>query len=335
MFECLAANRTLKDMLAVMINGQRLSHAILLQGEAGTGKRTLARLTAQAVLCRGNPGGERPCGVCSSCRKAEKGIHPDIIEMGAEALRPQSFHIDTVRQLRQEAFIAPNESSSKLYILHNVQNMTAQAQNALLKILEEPPETVIFILLCENRSALLETVLSRCVSFTLEPPDEQTCCRVLMERKPGLPQERYQAAAIEAEGNVGRALLLLDPESSEGELSAQAWEGAQNLLRDICGGDEFVLLASLGRYEKQKEAFVRLLPCLKQMAKEAALKKYSGGSPGMGSLPAVREAASRLSTLQIMKILAIIDTVSQRIRQNVNFNLVLASFCAEASGSVR
>ena len=334
MFECLAANRTLKDTLAVMINGQRLSHAILLQGEAGTGKKTLARQIAQAVLCKGDRG-QRPCGLCPSCHKAEKGIHPDIIEMGQEALRPMSFHIEEIRQLRQEAFIAPNESDRKIYILHNAQSMTAQAQNALLKILEEPPETVIFILLCENRSALLETVLSRCVTFTLEPPDEQTCCRVLMEKKPGLPPDRYQAAAIEAEGNVGRALLLLDPESGEGEQSAQAWEGAQALLRDICGGDEFLLLASLGRYEKQREAFVRLLPCLKQMAKEAALKKYSGGSSGLGNLSAVREAASRLSTLQIMKILAIIDTASQRIRQNVNFNLVLASFCAEVSGSVR
>ncbi len=331
MFESLAANRTLKDTLAVMINGQRLSHAILLQGEPGTGKRTLARLIAQAVLCQGKE--PRPCGVCTSCYKAEKGIHPDIIELGAEAVKPMSFHIDAIRELRQGAFIAPNESEIKIYILHNAQNMTIQAQNALLKVLEEPPEYVMFILLCQNRSSLLETILSRCVSFTLEPPDEQTCARVLTERKPGLSQEQYQAAAVEAEGNVGRALSLLDPESEEGERANRAWEAAQGLLKAIYSGDEFALLAAVSRYEKQKETFVQLLPCLKQMVKEASLKKYIAGHSGLASLPAVKEASSRLSALQSVKILGIIDVAVGRIRQNVNFNLVLASFCAEIVNS--
>jgi len=333
LFEGFAANRTLKETLAVMINSRRLSHAILLQGEAGTGKRTLGREIAEAVLCRSE--GNRPCGECPSCRKAEKGIHPDMIEIGTESVRPQSFHIETIRELRQEAFIAPNESEAKIYILHNAQNMTRQAQNALLKVLEEPPEYVIFILLCENRSTLLETILSRCVTFTLEPPDEQTCARVLEKRKPGLSAEQYQAAAVEAEGNVGRALSLLDSESEEGQRANRAWEAAQGLLSVICTGDEFALLSAVSRYEKQKDAFVQMLPCLKQMVKEASLKKYTAGFSGIGKLPAVREASSKLSALQSLKILDIIDTAAQRIRQNVNFNLVLAAFCAETSRSGR
>ena len=333
MFESFAANRTLKETLAVMINSRRLSHAILLQGEAGTGKRTLGRMIAEAVLCRSER--NRPCGECPSCRKAEKGIHPDIIEIGAEAVRPMSFHIETIRDLRQEAFIAPNESEAKIYILHNAQNMTQQAQNALLKVLEEPPEYVIFILLCENRSTLLETILSRCVTFALEPPDEQTCAQVLEKKKPGLPAEQYQAAAIEAEGNIGRALSLLDPKSEEGEGANRAWEAAQSLLSVICTGDEFTLLSAVGKYEKQKEAFIQLLPCLKQMVKEASLAKYASGHSGLRRLPAVREASAKLSALQSLKILAIIDTAAQRIRQNVNFNLVLAAFCAETSSSGR
>lgn len=322
MFESLVANHMLKETLAGMINSQRLSHSLLLQGEAGTGKRTLAGLIAQAVLCQGTE--ERPCGICSACYKVQKGIHPDVITVGAEALRPQSFHIGVVRELRSQAFVAPNEGCKKIYILQNAQNMTVQAQNALLKILEEPPEHAMFILICENRSSLLETILSRCTVFTLHPPDEEECARYLQQRKPGLEQQAYLSAAWESGGNIGRALELLESGGS------QAWENSQELLQKICAGDEFALLSALAKYEKQKELFAQLLPCLRQLVKEVTLEKYRrGGKEETVQNPAVKAAASRLSALQSVKILGIIDTAAQRLRQNVNYNLILASFCAQ------
>ena len=322
MFESLVANHMLKETLAGMINSQRLSHSLLLQGEAGTGKRTLAGLIAQAVLCQGT--GERPCGICSACYKVQKGIHPDVITVGAEALRPQSFHIGVVRELRSQAFVAPNEGCKKIYILQNAQNMTVQAQNALLKILEEPPEHAMFILICENRSSLLETILSRCTVFTLHAPDEEECARYLQQRKPGLEQQAYLSAAWESGGNIGRALQLLESGGS------QAWENSQELLQKICAGDEFALLSALAKYEKQKELFAQLLPCLRQLVKEVTLEKYRrGGKEETVQNPAVKAAASRLSALQSVKILGIIDTAAQRLRQNVNYNLILASFCAQ------
>ena len=158
---------------------------------------------------------------------------------------------------------------------------------------------------------------------------------MLAGRKPGLSAEQFHAAAIEAEGYIGRALSLLDSESEEGERANRAWDAAQSLLSVICTGDEFTLLSAVSKYERQKESFVQILPCLKQMVKEASLKKFTSSHSGLSSLPAVKEAASKLSALQSMKILDIIDNAARRIRQNVNFNLVLAAFCAETAGSGR
>ena len=325
MFEALVANHMLKETLAGMINRQRLSHSILLQGEAGTGKRTLAGMIAQAVMCEGE--GKRPCGTCSACYKVQKGIHPDVITVGADSLRPQSFHIGAVREMRTQVFVAPNEGKRKIYILHNAQNMTVQAQNALLKILEEPPEHAMFILLCENRSSLLETILSRCTIFTLHPPDEETCAQYLRAQKPGLEEQQYLSAAWEAGGNIGRALQILESDGG-----SQAWENSQALLSAICAGDEFRLLAALSKYEKQKEQFAQLLPCLRQLVKEVTLEKYRRSEADSGQNPAVKSAAAKLSALQSVKILGIIDVTAQRLRQNVNYNLVLASFCAQLRG---
>ncbi len=165
----LKANAT----LAACLRGGRLSHASLVEG--GSGTLEFAKQIARAVLCSSPT--DKPCGVCRDCLKTAKDVHPDLlIYSGGEKAR--SFHIETVRELRQEAFIRPNEAENKVFVLENVQNMTVQAQNALLKIIEEPPNNVSFVLTCQNKSVLLETILSRVSVFSLDDvvaqADEET-----------------------------------------------------------------------------------------------------------------------------------------------------------------
>jgi len=141
-----------------------MPHAVLLEGPAGCGKTAFAREIAKAALCEGeNP----PCNTCRHCVKIGKGVHPDFITAEGEG-RARSFHVDAVREIRAGAQISPNEAAKKIYLLKNVQDMSPQAQNALLKILEEPPGTSAFILTCENKSVMLDTILSRVVSLTLD-----------------------------------------------------------------------------------------------------------------------------------------------------------------------
>lgn len=137
-----------------------LPHAVLLEGGKASTRTSFARRVAAAALCTYASVPQRPCGSCEHCVKATKDIHPDIITLGAVG-GARSFHIDSIRQLRSQAYIAPNEGGYVVYILEDVQNLTVQAANALLKTLEEPPAHMLLVLTCPNRGQLLDTILSR------------------------------------------------------------------------------------------------------------------------------------------------------------------------------
>ena len=163
-FKHFLGNEKIKAQLSALVDGGRLPHAVVLEGESGLGKRTLAGELAAALVCRGE---HRPCDSCPQCHKARAGVHPDILVYAPEG-GARSFHKKTVDQIVGDVYMTPNEADYKIYILVNAHLMSVQAQNAILKVLEEPPAYVRFILTVENKSALLPTVLSRSVVFRLE-----------------------------------------------------------------------------------------------------------------------------------------------------------------------
>lgn len=148
---------------AAYLRSGRFPHALLLESADSETALSVAKEIAKAALCTGEV---RPCGLCRDCLKAERGSHPDILCYGGGG-GARTFHIDTVREIRREAYVRPNEAERKALILRDVQEMSPQAQNALLKILEEPPKGVLFLLTCGNKAALLETVLSRVQALSL------------------------------------------------------------------------------------------------------------------------------------------------------------------------
>ena len=159
-------NEQAKSLLENLFSGGRYPHALLLEGPSGCGKTVCAIHTAARILCQED---NRPCGQCLSCRKAFQGNHPDILLVEKESGR-QQIGVDTVRAIRSAAYILPNESQRKVIILKNAQDMNVNAQNALLKILEEPPSHCIFILTVVNRTQLLPTILSRVTPVPLAVP---------------------------------------------------------------------------------------------------------------------------------------------------------------------
>ncbi|MFR8529717.1 MAG: ATP-binding protein [Anaeromassilibacillus sp.] len=168
-FEGIRCSEAVKQSLSLAFQEARLPHAILLEGPAGSGKSELARWIAKAAVCTGE--GERPCGRCPGCIKAAAGAHPDITIVGG-GTAARSFHVDTIRQIRADAYIKPNEAPLRVFLLEGAETMSEQAQNALLKVFEEQPDRVLFLLTVTSAVKLLPTVRSRAQLFTLEGEEQ-------------------------------------------------------------------------------------------------------------------------------------------------------------------
>lgn len=247
--EALCGNVQVKRRLS---SGRGLSHAYLLSGPAGCGKRTLAGLLSQALVCSG--AGEVPCGACDHCRKAAAGVHPDILRVGSDG---KDITVSQVREVRSDAYIRPNEAGRKVYILENAQTMNGSAQNALLKLLEEGPAYAAFLLLSDNSGAMLPTVRSRCELLTLSPVTPAEAEAWLLRRFPDLPREQILDAAQRCEGVLGRAVAWLEGGGQEAEEVRSA--GAE-LARLLLSGPEGALLEYCVGLEKwERDALGELL----------------------------------------------------------------------------
>ena len=163
-------NAPVKEALSRAFSAGRFPHALLLQGEPGTGKGAFAQLVAQALVCRRKD--RAPCGECPSCVRAKAGSHPDIrVVEGSGATR--SLTVEQVKELTADAYRAPEEADVSVYILQMGTKPLEPAQNKLLKLIEEPPAHGVFLLLCRSAEQLLPTIRSRVQSFLLQPPEEE------------------------------------------------------------------------------------------------------------------------------------------------------------------
>ena len=209
LFSELTGQEGVRTHLQNAIRNDTVSHAYLLFGEAGMGKRTVARLFAQTIQCtdrRDNGGVTEPCGACTSCIQAMNDTHPDIRILSPA--KASSIGVDDIReQIVEDSFYKPFASAKKIYLVPDAEKMTAGAQNALLKTLEEPPSYVTILLLSNNESAFLPTILSRVVQLPLQPVSDVAIKRYLMKQC-RVTDYRAHLAVQFAMGNIGRARTL-------------------------------------------------------------------------------------------------------------------------------
>lgn len=184
----------------------RVAHAYLFTGPKGIGKMHLAVNLAQALNCTAN---EKPCGVCSQCRRIAGSKHADIqiigLPKGAESAARKTIPIDDIKDMQQSAGLQPYEGRFKVFIIDGADCLSADAGNRLLKTLEEPPASVCLILLATNENAVLETILSRCQTFRMHPVAREKIQAHLQANLETAPEEAALLAAL-AEGSIGWAV---------------------------------------------------------------------------------------------------------------------------------
>lgn len=282
--DALVGNAQVKHRLQT---GRGLSHAYILAGPSGTGKRTLGGVLSSALVCSGR--GEPPCGHCPDCRKAGAGVHPDVIRIGLDG---KDISVSQIRELRADAYVRPNEAARKVYVLENAQTMNGSAQNALLKLLEDGPAYAAFLLLTDNAGNMLATVRSRCELLNLSPVTPAECREYLLTRFSTLPRERVLDAAGRSEGVLGRAVAWLEGGGEEEERIREAASRLASLLKD--GGEGELLEYCVGLEKWDRDALSGLMDETVQQLRDGLLR---GDAPGrslrlIGHIQVLKEALS-------------------------------------------
>ena len=237
-------NEALRNRLSGALSGGGLSHCYMLSGPPGSGRKTLSKIISAAYQCSGR--GNRPCGVCPDCHKIFGGGHPDVITVDSDKA---TVPIAVIRQMQADAYTRPNEGKRKVYIIPRAQDMQAPAQNALLKLLEEPPAYCAFLLLTDNPEKILPTVRSRSVELSLFPLSDGDMKNALLRLKPQEPSENLAAAAEQSGGYLGAALSLLESGNTD-----KHREHYRKFLKAFATGYEANMVVALAPMEKLSRA---------------------------------------------------------------------------------
>lgn len=294
-----------------------ISHAYILSGEEGMGKKSLANGFALSLLCE--KGQADPCRQCHACKQVMSGNHPDLIYVTHE--KPASIGVDDVRhQINDTIQVKPYSSAHKIYIVDEAEKMTVQAQNALLKTIEEPPAYAVILLLTTNAEAFLPTILSRCVQLKLKPLKDADVKNYLVDRM-GVEAPQAEIFTAFARGNLGKAIHLADSEDFQ-HLYGELLELLKNLKK-------WDISELLERIRKMKEDKLDIHQCLDFMqmwyrdvlmyktTKDINLLIFKDEFSTVNSMSAV----SGYEGLE--RVLTAIDKAKIRLDANVNMELVM------------
>ncbi len=317
-FSDIVGQEQLKEHLQNAIELNKVSHAYIINGERNSGKEFIVKVFAMSLQCENRKNGE-PCGECHSCKQALSGNHPDIIFVSHE--KPNVIGVDDIRgQINGDVAIKPYRGPKKIYIMNEGEKMTVQAQNALLKTLEEPPEYAVILILTTNVDSLLPTILSRCVILNMKPAKDAQIKEFLM-REMQIPDYKADICVAFARGNVGKARLLAKSEEFD-----KVKEEAITLLKNIYDMEMHEIVAAIKKITEYKFEINDYLDILAIWYRDVLLFKATHDVNGLifrEEIQYIRKVADRSTYEGIETIIEALEKSKQRLNANVNFDLTM------------
>ncbi|MBO4952363.1 MAG: DNA polymerase III subunit [Wujia sp.] len=294
-----------------------VGHAYIISGDAGSGKKALAYAFADTLECEA--GGTEPCGNCQSCLQISTGNYPDIITVTHE--KPNLISVDEVReQLVNTVDVKPYKGKYKIYVIPDAELLNVQAQNAILKTIEEPPAYAVILLLTTNLDKLLETVQSRCLKLQTKPIRERDVLAYLMNVM-GLTKEKAYFCLDFAQGNLGKAIKLAGNEEY-----AEIVDSVVNVLTHIGDMDVETLGKAVKDIEQFKMSMNDYMDLMMMWYRDAMMIKITGNVDKIlfkNEFSTLKKQAGKLTFKSIEDKIDAIAKAEQRLLANANFEVTI------------
>ena len=316
-FKDIIGQEQIKEHLQGALSSGKISHAYIINGEKSSGKEFIAKVFAMALQCEKHVG--NPCQECHACKQALSDNQPDIIRVLHE--KPNTISVDDIRtQINNDVAIKPYSSRYKVYIMNEAEKMTVQAQNAILKTLEEPPEYAVIMLLTSNVNSLLPTILSRCVVLNMKPVADDLVRKYLMEEMQ-VPDYKAEVCVAFARGNIGKARALASSEDFENVKNE-----ALSLLKYIQDMELHEIVAAIKKINEYKFEINDYLDIMAIWYRDVLLFKATNDVNHLvfrEEIQALRRVAQRSSYEGIETIIEALEKAKNRLNANVNFDLTM------------
>lgn len=318
-FNGIIGNELIKDQLKSAIKTGSIRHSYMLTGDKGMGKKTMAEAFLLELYCQEKDESRRPCLSCPECKRILSGNHPDVKYITHE--KPGLISVDEVReQLIDTVDIKPYEGGYKVYVMPEADKMTVQAQNAILKTLEEPPEYVIILLLVNDDRKLLDTVKSRVIKENLRPLTDNVIKSHLKD-KLHISSDMIDICVAFSKGNLGKAIELCESDSFE-----EWYQRLMKILKNLRDMDSTELRIQISKLMAECPDLNEALDMLELWYRDLTMYTVTKDINGLvfrGERKALMNAASLSSYDGIQVIMGAIDKCRQRLAANVNQELAL------------
>lgn len=316
-FKDIYGQKQIVDHFQNALESGKISHAYIINGERSSGKEFIAKIFAMALQCE-EPGIE-PCNECHSCKQALSGNHPDIIKVAHE--KPATIGVEDIRSgVNNDVVIKPYSSKWKIYIINEAEKMTVQAQNALLKTLEEPPAYAVIMLLTSNPEALLPTVQSRCVVMNMKPVPDDMVKNYLMKEL-HIPDYKADVCTAFARGNLGKAKALAASEEFDNIKTE-----AVSLLKYIRDMEITDIMSAIKKINDYKIDINDYLDILSVWYRDVLLFKATNDVNHLifkDEIQYIKKVSNQSAYEGIEIILDALEKAKARLRANVNFELTM------------